>query len=101
MFNIKDYMWNIFEITNYNHIDNIKIGLDLFIMNLELRKERYKGAYKINYDIIGKQWNSLLYAQKLRQKQYFNEIIKYNYLKLCKEFRSNRFDKFINLYNLY
>lgn len=24
MFDIKDYMWNIFEITNYNHIDNIK-----------------------------------------------------------------------------
>ena len=96
-FDIRDYMWQIFQIAFYNNITNIRIGLDLFLMNLELKRERYRGSTNISYRKIGNLWNDLTEAGQVHQKLIFNRIIHLNYLDLCKAYKDRRRDIFNKL----
>ena len=96
-FDIRDYMWQIFQIAFYNNITNIRIGLDLFLMNLELKRERYRGSTNISYRKIGNLWNDLTEAGQVHQKLIFNRIIHLNYLDLCKAYKDRRRDIFNEL----
>ena len=42
-FDIRNYIWNIFELSNSNKIKNLNLAFDLFTTNLYLGCERYKG----------------------------------------------------------
>lgn len=74
-FDIRDYMWNVFEIAEELKVENIRIALDLFIVNMELGRERYHGSSYKKYTTLQKKWEPLTETQRNKQRIIFNEVI--------------------------
>lgn len=49
-FDIRKYIWNVFELTIAQEVGNVKTGLELFIQNMELGRYRYKGVTNVDLD---------------------------------------------------
>lgn len=81
MFHIRNYIWNVFQISSYQEVD-IRTAFDMFIVNVELGLERYKGAIDINYRSLNFKWSDLDDEQKRYQKSVFDKIIRKNFLAL-------------------
>ena len=75
IFHIKDYIWIIFEIMEYQNLTDINVALDMFLTNIELCDDRYKGAKHIKYRKVSKAWNSMGYYRKNREREEFNKFI--------------------------
>lgn len=75
VFHIKDYIWNIFEIMEYQNLTNIDIALDMFLTNIELCDDRYKGAKHVKYRKVSKAWNGMGYYRKTRERAEFDKVM--------------------------
>ena len=84
IFDIRNYIWNIFEISITQKLGNVRAALDLFIINVELGYSRYNGADYLDYSNISDLWNELSESDKNRQKKIFNNIICKVFTKLSK-----------------
>ena len=80
---LKNYIWNIYEIAKANNVAR-DVARDMFIANMELGTDKYKGATNVSYRRIGLKWKALTADQKHREKVEFNRITK-EYLKPLSE----------------
>lgn len=74
-FDIRKYIWNVFELTIAQDIGNVKTGLELFIQNMELGRYRYKGVTNVDFRALGDKWNLLSEQDRQYQVMVFNTII--------------------------
>lgn len=88
LFDVRDYMWDVFEIRNFNNLLNIRSAFDMFIVNIELGQKRYDGA-DLNYYKLNKKWNMLFDFQKKHEIEIFNKIIDKEYIELLTMWRNN------------
>ena len=82
MFDIRDYMWEIFCLSQTEDVHNVRLALDLFLVNVELGEDRYEGA-DVDYDKIMHKYLKLSENEKELQKEEFNAILNIAYKKLC------------------
>lgn len=100
MFDIKDYMWDIFKISELEGVHDIKLAFNLFIINAELGKDRY-GKSDIDYEEINNKYKILTEREKELQKKEFDIIIDEKYKYLCVYYNHNNktdFDFFSRLH---
>lgn len=74
-FNIKNYIWNIFEIMESQHISDSRLAFNMFIVNLELGRERYHGARYVRYGKLHNVWTKMTDDDKHVQEQIYNRIM--------------------------
>ena len=86
--NIRNYMWNVFELSKIHEVENVRFALDLFITNMELGYGRYEGASDVDYAKLGKVWRSMKEVDRIDQKILFNRIIHKVYNQLCDAWRA-------------
>ena len=82
MFDIRDYMWNIFELSKTEDVHDVRLALDLFLVNVELGENRYEGA-ALNYNKIMHKYFMLNICERELQREEFNAILDVNYKNLC------------------
>ena len=95
-FNIRNYIWNIYEISDFHNHADIRMALDMFIANLDFGYERYAGATGIDYEELSKQWLSKSKSYHIHQKLIFNKIINTVFGDLCDAWKlkdKNAFEK--------
>lgn len=85
-FSIRDYMWHIFEIKDKQQQINVRVAYDMFIINLELKSERYKGAKGLKYRHARKLWNELNDRAKKSQYRIFNSVLNRHFSGLYRAF---------------
>lgn len=76
-FDIRDYIWNIFEIRKYNRTKGIYPALNMFISNVAFGYEKYKGALFIHYKNASEDWNDLTEPEKDIQRSMFKKVMYY------------------------
>ena len=67
-FFITDYMWYIFEIKKKQNQMNVRVAFNMFITNLEMDTERYKGAKGLKYKKARNLWRAQTEKDKKFQK---------------------------------
>lgn len=82
MFDICDYVWDIFCLSEAEDVHNVRLALDLFLINVELGEGRYEGS-DLNYESIMKKYVKLNIYEKELQKEKFNAILDIAYRDLC------------------
>lgn len=82
MFDIRDYMWEIFCLSQTEDVHNVRLALDLFLMNVELGENRYEGT-NLNYNDIMHKYLRLNKQERELQKEEFNAILDVAYKRLC------------------
>ena len=95
-FYIKNYIWFIFQIKQKQR-QSIKIAYDMFIANLELKTERYKGAKGLKYKPVQNLWNKLDDNEKEAQRKLFFKFVNKNCSILHRLFIENDRDSFIKI----
>lgn len=98
-FSIKKYMWHIFEIRDKQQQINVRVAYDMFIVNLELKSERYKGAKGLKYKPVRKMWNTLNNKEKQSQYKIFNNFLNKNFSVLYRLYAEGDKETFIELCN--
>lgn len=96
-FDIRKYMWNIFEIYRTQDIDNVRLALDMFIANMELGYDRYDGASDVDYSKLHDVWDDMSEAEHVHEKLIFNKVLTKVYLQLCDAWRAKDRRKFDSL----
>lgn len=96
-FFIIDYMWHIFEIKHKQDQLNVRVACDMFITNLELDTERYKGAKGLKYKKIRKMWRDLKPKEKKFQRKIFEKVLNKHFCKFHELFAEGDKDAFIEL----
>ena len=81
MFDIRDYMWEIFCLSQTEDVHNVRLALDLFLVNVELGEDRYEGA-DVDYNKIMHKYLKLTENERKLQKEEFNAILDIAYKKL-------------------
>lgn len=76
-FDIRDYIWNIFEIRKYNRTKGIYPALNMFITNVAFGYAKYKGALFIHYKDASEEWNDLTEPEKDIQRSMFKKVMYY------------------------
>lgn len=66
-FNLVDHTMDIQKIADTNKCSNEE-AVGLFIANLAVMKEHYKGASHLNYHVLGQLWNALTGEERNTQK---------------------------------
>lgn len=89
-FDIRKYIWNVFELTIAQDIGNVKTGLELFIQNMELGRYRYKGVTNIDFRTLGDKWNLLSEQDRQYQVMVFNTIIDKSMIDLSRLWNDKR-----------
>ncbi len=92
-FDIRDYIWNIYEICDFQKISNLNLALNMFIENLDLGYERYDGTC-LNYKELSKIWNGLPNSYRIHEKLIFKKVLDTSYGKLCKAWNNKNKNKF-------
>ena len=101
---IREYIWNVFEIATYHDTTTIQYALDMFLANVDLGLERYEGASGVSYIRLHKKWNRMVKSDKEFQRMIFNKIIRYSYLCLYEAWMEDdkeKFDKLAHIRNLH
>lgn len=93
-FDIRNYIWNIFEISKAQDTNNIKLSLDMFITNMELSRERYEGASSLDYKKLHNDWANLGNNGQSIQRDIFNKVMYNVYVALCDAWRAKDRRKF-------
>lgn len=96
-FDIRDYIWDIFEISRVQNIENANMALRMFMVNLEFGKERYSGSTKIDYYKLRKEWANLSFKERSRQLLVATKLIEYKYPKLYDHWIRNDKSGFCNI----
>lgn len=73
-FNLADYSGEIRSIAEYAKVSATE-AVQLFITNLTTMREFYPGA-PLNYHSLGQQWNKLLSAEKVEQKELVTNLMR-------------------------
>ena len=92
-FDIRNFIWNVFELAEYNELSNIFYGLDMLIANLSLPKIRYEGS-TLKYKEPSEFWMDLTYERKQSQRKLFSITIRYHYIDLYEAYLDNDRDLF-------
>lgn len=92
-FDIRDYIWDIFELSNVQNIHNVLLSYEFFMTNVELGINRYKGL-DIDYVDLRNRWNSLSERSKEYQKDVFISLINLNYKHICEAWNNHNKDDF-------
>ena len=66
-FNLVDHTMDIQKIADTNECSNEE-AMSLFIANLAVMREHYKGAPHLNYHVLGQLWNALTGEERNNQK---------------------------------
>ena len=66
-FNLSDHTHDIRKIADANNCSPEE-GLRLFIANLAVMREHYKGASNLNYHALGQLWNGLSGSERNTQR---------------------------------
>lgn len=74
-FDIRNHIWDIFEISRHQQYLNLREALNMFLVNVELGFDRYEGA-DVDYLELRPTWNILSERGKKRQLYIFDYIIK-------------------------
>ena len=95
-FDIREYVWNIYELCNFHKLTNLNLALDMFIENLDIGYERYEGAnleYEKLYDI----WANLPESYRAHEKMIFKKVLDNSYGKLCEAWNKKDKDNFTTI----
>ena len=91
-FDIRDYIWNIYEISNFYKFTNVYSALDMFIENLDLGYNRYAGT-DLDFETLSKIWKQLPKSYHTHEKAVFKHVLDVSFSKLCDAWKSkNRAD---------
>lgn len=85
---IQEHVWNIFEI-KYKEDCSFDEAFDMFIFNVELGCDRYKGAKVISYKKLNKKWEKISWFVKDMQKVKFKNLTKKFMIQLVRAFHAN------------
>ena len=85
---IQEHIWNIFEI-KYKEDCSFDDAFDMFIFNVELGYDRYKGAKGIDYKKLNKKLEKITWFSKDVQKVKFKKLIGKYMVQLVKAFNEN------------
>lgn len=96
-FFIVDYMWYIFEIRHKQDLMNVRVAYDMFITNLELDTERYKGAKGLKYKKVRNLWRALKPKDKAFQRKVFEKVLNKHFSKFHELFANGDKESFIEL----
>lgn len=99
-FDIRVYIWNVYEICDFNKLKDIYLAFDMFIENLELGYERYKGA-NLDYESISNEWKSSPKSYQIYEKLIFKYIINKSQDKLCNAWVKKNKINFANACKVY
>ena len=72
-FNIRSYIWEIFEIRKYYNLSNIKLAFNMFMANIKLGYERYHGSSRENYSILSRKYYRLPNKNKDKVRSTFKK----------------------------
>lgn len=75
-FDIREHIWNIYEISKQQQYLNMREAFNMFIVNVELGFDRYKGA-DVDYAKLKEKWELLSILGKRRQLAIFDYILKH------------------------
>lgn len=98
-FDIRHYVWNIYEISDFYKLKNMTVALDMFVTNIELGCDRYSGASEIDYIKLRRQWNRTSKQYRSYERIVFDTIIQISYSKLCRAWVKKDKHGFINICN--
>ena len=93
-FDIRNYIWNIYEICDFHNLTNLNLAFDMFIENLNLGYERYEGA-NLEYEYLSNIWNNLPDSYHVHEKIIFKRVLDSSYGKLCELWNKKDKEKFI------
>lgn len=96
MFDIRKYVWNIFEISVANKVDT-KFAFELFITNVTLGKERYGGATDVDYRVLKMVWEELNEKDASIIEHTYSSLLNDKHVELYKAWRSGNKELFYNL----
>ena len=74
-FNLVDHTMDIQKMATVNNCDREK-AMGMFIANLAIMREHYKGASHLNFHALGQQWNSLTGDERNKQKEEVRSRLK-------------------------
>ena len=92
-FDIRDYIWNIYEISSYYKLNSIYTALDMFIENLDLGYKRYAGT-ELDFESLSKVWKQLPKSYHTHEKAVFRHVIDIAFGKICDAWKAKDRDKF-------
>lgn len=81
-FDIRDFIWNIYEICEFHKLTNLNLAFDMFVENLNLGYDRYEGTY-LNYEELHKTWSQLSDSYQMHEKMIFKKVLDSSYGRLC------------------
>ena len=82
IFDVRNYMWNVYEIYNYHNLDSLYKALDLFMTNVKLGMARYPGATGANYTDMQIKLHNTRKKKVLLQRKIFESCLLRNENKL-------------------
>ena len=74
-FNLVDHTMDIQKMATENKCDREK-AMGMFIANLAVMKEHYKGVSHLNFHALGQLWNSLPGEERNKQKEEVRSRLK-------------------------
>lgn len=87
-FDIRDYIWNVFEIAREQK-KNIYIAFNMFITNVAYGYKKYDGAICLHYKDLNKSWEDLTEPEKDYQRKVFKKVVR-KYKRQLKKAWNNR-----------
>ena len=96
-FFILDYMWHIFEIKQKQNQMNVRVAFDMFITNLELDTERYKGAKGLKYKKARNLWRAQRNKDKAFQRKIIEKVLNKHFCKFHELFANGDKQAFMEL----
>ena len=94
IFDIRNYMWNVYEIYNYHKLDSLYKALDLFMTNVQLGMARYSGATGANYVDMQIKLHNTRKKKVLLQRKIFESCLLRNESKLKEAWESRNRELF-------
>ncbi len=96
---IQEHIWSIFEIKHKEDC-SFDEAFDMFIFNVELGYDRYKGAKGISYKNLNKKWEKIAWFAKEEQKLKFKNLTRKYMVHLVKAFNTNDKESFQAICNI-
>ena len=94
MFDIRHHIWNVFELSKEQKVDNLYEALEMFLLNVELGRPRYKGATQVDYFDLMKKVCKTPINKRRDQKEIFNACMERNNNALIKAWKEQNRESF-------
>lgn len=92
-FDIRNYIWNIYEISSFYKLTSVYSALDMFIENLDLGYSRYAGT-DLDFETLSKIWKQLPKSYHTHEKAVFHKVLDVSYGRLCDAWKSKNKEEF-------